>query len=233
MPMIINANTPAPHNHFRNSLRHSLHNLKTASALAFCVLLSAGCSTFAPTSMDSTTTDVVQHNTTRQYHEDIDLAGRLSVQYQRNDNDESLHASFTWQQSPTHSMVTILSPLGQILATIETTANGATLIESGQPARSATDVDALAARALGWPLPVAGLRKWLQGFATSDAQRAFVATPSQNNVTTQDGWQIHYPDWQASEANAEQRPKRIDLTRQTEQAGKVNIRIVLDRWQPQ
>jgi outer membrane lipoprotein LolB len=32
---------------------------------------------------------------------------------------------------------------------------------------------------------------------------------------------------------AQSRPKRIDLTRQTEQAGKVMIRIVLDKWQAQ
>lgn len=230
--MILNKNTPARHTITRKPLP-ALRTVRTASALAFCVLLTAGCSTLVPTAGDNAGSEnAAQQSSGRQYHQRIDLAGRLSVQYQRNGNDESLHASFTWQQTPTHSMVTILSPLGQILATIETNPNGATLIESGQPARSATDVDALAARALGWPLPVAGLHKWLQGFATSNAQRAFVATPNQQTVMTQDGWQIQYPDWQAVDGSTEQRPKRIDLTRSTEQAGKVNIRIVLDRWQP-
>lgn len=230
--MIINANTPARHTDTRNPLS-ALRTAKTTSALVFCVLLTAGCSTLAPIANDNASSEnTAQQSATRQYRESIDLAGRLSVQYQRNGNDESLHASFTWQQTPTHSMVTILSPLGQILATIETNPNGATLIESGQPARSAADVDALAAHALGWPLPVAGLHKWLQGFATSDVQRAFVATPNQRAVITQDGWQIQYPDWQAIDGSNTQRPKRIDLTRSTEQAGKVNIRIVLDRWQP-
>jgi outer membrane lipoprotein LolB len=31
---------------------------------------------------------------------------------------------------------------------------------------------------------------------------------------------------------APQRPRRIDLERNTEQAGKVAIRIVIDTWQP-
>lgn len=230
--MIINANPSMRPKHIRNPLP-ALRTVQAASALVFCVLLATGCSTLVPPAGDNAGSEnAVQQSAARQYHERIDLAGRLSVQYQRNGNDESLHASFTWQQTPTHSMVTILSPLGQILATIETKPDGATLIESGQAPRKATDVDALAARALGWPLPVAGLHKWLQGFAISDAQHAFIATPNRQTVTTQDGWQIQYPDWQAVDGSTEQRPKRIDLTRLTEQAGKVNIRIVLDRWQP-
>jgi len=210
---------------------------KTIIAIALCVLLGTGCSTLAPNSSNTDSdaaTAQAPHIAKRDYHDSIDLAGRLSVQYQRDGNDESLHASFTWQQTPTRSLLTLLSPLGQILATIESTPNGATLIESGHPARSAADVDALAAQALGWPLPVAGLRRWLQGFATTDAQRAFVATPDQRKVSTQDGWQIQYPDWQTvATTDSTMRPKRIDLARQTEQAGKVSIRIVLDRWQPQ
>jgi outer membrane lipoprotein LolB len=207
---------------------------KTIAAMAICVLLTAGCSSLAPTASNGETgTTATQQSAPRHYHQSIDLAGRLSVQYQRNGNDESLHAGFTWQQTPNHSLLTLLSPLGQILATIESGPNGATLIESGQPPRSAADVDALAVQALGWPLPVSGLQLWLQGFATDHAQRKFVATPQQRSVTTQDGWHIQYPDWQAAAPSDGMRPKRIDLTRQTEQAGKVDIRIVLDRWQPQ
>ena len=224
------------HRHRCRKLLVTLRAGKTTAAVALCVLLSAACSSLAPMRNVDTTQGQAQHTAARHYYDNINLEGRLSVQYQRNGSDESLHVSFTWQQAPTHSMLTILSPLGQVLATIETSSDGATLIESGHPPRTADNVDTLAARALGWPLPVSGLRKWLQGFATTHDNQTFVASPDHNSVTTSDGWQIQYPNWQAAEVtapNANERPKRIDLTRMTEQAGKVNIRIVIDGWHPQ
>lgn len=221
--------------HYCRKLLLTLRAGKTATAVTLCVLLSAACSSLVPVSDSATTQSEAQRaaklKAQRNYHDSINLEGRLSVQYRRNDNDESLHASFTWQQTPAHSMLTILSPLGQILATIETRPDGATLIESGHPPRTADDVDTLAMQALGWPLPVSGLHKWLQGFATTRDNQAFIASPDNTNVTTRDGWQIQYPDWQQTPAG--DHPKRIDLTRLTEQAGKVSIRIVIDRWQPQ
>ncbi len=156
----------------------------------------------------------------------------MSVLYQKNQQEEAIHASFTWKQSKDSSTITILSPLGQILATIDVKPGIATLTQSGQEPRSATDVDALAEQALGWPLPVSGLRHWLQGFASDANNKAFIATPSNTKLITQDGWNIQYVSWEDdNQTSAQSRPKRIDLTRQTEQAGKVMIRIVLDKWQ--
>lgn len=179
-----------------------------------------------------TETATEQAGAARKYQEAITLAGRLSVQYQKDDKDEAIHGSFTWKQSKDRSSIAILSPLGQILATIEVTPDNATLIQSGQPPRSAADVDLLVTQTLGWPLPVSGLRNWLQGFASNANNKSFVATASNNKVTTRDGWNIQYPTWESDQQTpAQDRPKRIDLERQTEQAGKVAIRIVLDSWQ--
>lgn len=201
---------------------------KIASSLAFCSLLLGGCATIAPP-------DNVEQNTSpRSYQEALELDGRLSVQYQKNEHDEAIHASFTWKQSKERSSITILSPLGQILATIDVKPGVATLTQSGQMPRSATNVDALAEQALGWPLPVSGLRNWLQGFAVDTNNKAFIATSTNAKILTKDGWNIHYVSWEDdSQMPAQSRPKRIDLTRQTEQAGTVMIRIVLDKWQTQ
>lgn len=154
------------------------------------------------------------------------------MQYQKNDKDEAIHVSFNWNQNADRSTITILSPLGQILSTIDISADGATLLQAGRPPRTASDVDALAEQALGWPLPVSGLRQWLQGFAIDANQQAFVAAAADDHVTTRDGWRIRYVIWQDdNQLPPQSRPKRIDLERQTEQAGKVAIRIVLDSWQ--
>lgn len=201
---------------------------KIASSIAFCSLLLSACATVTPSY------NVEENASQRSYLDALELDGRMSVQYQKNEQDEAIHASFTWKQSKDHSTITILSPLGQILATIDTKPGIATLTQSGQAPSSAADVDTLAEQALGWPLPVSGLRNWLQGFATDANNKTFIATPSNTNILTRDGWNIQYMSWEDdNHTPPHSRPKRIDLTRQTEQAGKVKIRIVLDKWQSQ
>lgn len=165
----------------------------------------------------------------RPFQGTIDLGGRLSVRYQNNGKDEALHGNFSWSQTPARTSVTLLSPLGQTMAIIDVSPEGATLVQAGQATRSAGSVDSLTTDMLGWPLPVAGMRDWLQGFAVDAAGRRFVATPANQEVTTRDGWRIHYASWQDGSPSAA--PKRIDLARATEQAGNVSIRIVIDTWQ--
>ena len=165
------------------------------------------------------------------YHAAIELGGRLSVRYQRNGRDEAMHGSFSWSQTAARTFVTLSSPLGQTLATIELTPQGATLVQPGQPARSAVDADALAADAFGWPLPVANLRNWLQGYTLDAHGRRSAAAGSAGPIRTPDGWQIRYPAWQPGDSGSD-RPKRIDLVRHTAAAGEIAIRIVIDSWQP-
>lgn len=169
----------------------------------------------------------------RPYHESIAIDGRLSVRYQQDGRDQALHGGFEWRQSPGRVAVALRSPLGQTLATITVTPDEATLVRAGELPRRAADADALAASALGWPLPVAGLRDWLQGFAVTADGGRFVAAPDQtSSVVTRDGWRLTYDDWRQDDPAAPSHPHRLDASRTTEQAGEVALRIVIDRWQP-
>lgn len=172
-----------------------------------------------------------EHTTAQHYHTAIELGGRLSVRYQHNGQDEALHGSFSWSQTATHSLVTLLSPLGQTLATIELTPQGATLLQPGQAPRSAADADALAADAFGWPLPVANLGNWLQGYTLDAHGQRSAAAGSDAPIRTSDDWQIRYPAWQQDGSGTDY-PKRIDLARHTAGAGDIAIRIVIDSRQP-
>lgn len=197
-------------------------------AFALALLL-GGCASFIPpvTVEQKSATEEAQ----RVYREKITLGGRLSIRYQGTRQEEAMHGSFLWQQTPAHTTVTLLSPLGQTIALIEVDAEGATL-KNGQSTRAAADVDALTADTLGWPLPVAGLRHWLQGFGMDSYGRHFIATPQDAGITTHDGWRIHYTNWEnQTDLSATRRPKRIDLARVTDQAGNVSLRIVIDTWQ--
>ncbi len=194
------------------------------SGALLCALL-AGCADMTPLAMTSTRTG--------EPIAAIDLGGRLSVRYQRDGNEEALHGSFSWSQSANRTLVTLMSPLGQTLATIAITPNEAILTQAGQPVRRAADPDALAAEALGWPLPVAGLRDWLQGRANDMNEQPVTASPASTTpILTRDGWTLQYGSWDTDGPDGTAHPKRIDLSRHTKAAGNVAIRIVIDNWQP-
>ncbi|WP_151635511.1 lipoprotein insertase outer membrane protein LolB [Noviherbaspirillum aerium] len=190
--------------------------------------LLAACSSLAPL---PSAAPVASQAAERRLAENIELGGRLSVRYQGPQKEEAVHGSFTWTQAPSQTRITLLSPLGQTIAIIDVSPQGASLSQAGQPVRRAADVDALTAQTLGWPLPVAGLREWLQGIAHSASGQRFVATPEASEVTTRDGWRIRYANWQPDTSSPQARPKRIDLVRNTQQAGEVSIRIAIDSWQ--
>jgi outer membrane lipoprotein LolB len=198
------------------------------------LLLLTGCAALAPLPGDNTAQTVPgQAAPARAYFHTIDLGGRLSVRYQNHGKEETLYGSFIWLQDPAQTRITLLSPLGQTIAAIDVTPEGSTLRQGGQTVRSAADVDTLVAQTLGWPLPVAGLRNWLQGFGVDVAGQPFVAAPQKPEVTTRDDWHIRYVNWQDDTSSASPvRPRRVDLDRTTAQAGDVVIRIVLDTWQP-
>jgi len=202
---------------------------RLALGLLLAPLLLTGCATVNQPSASQPIT--AEQTAPRSYHDAIMIGGRLSVRYQQNGRDEAVHGSFTWVQRPERTIVTLFSPLGQTIAAIEITPTLSTLTQAGQAPRTADNVDALAAE-LGWPLPVSGLRDWLQGFVSDTDGRRFVASPATDavNVTTRDGWRLYYPIWH--EDGEQKRPRRIDLERSTIQAGEVAIRIVVDAWQP-
>lgn len=184
--------------------------------LAFAVTL-AGCAT--------TSTNVA---TVGAYRDTIDLDGRLSVNYQKDGKVESLTGSFDWAQRPGNVDVTLTNPLGQTVATIQVTPQSATLTQAGRAPLSEANIDTLTQRTLGWPLPVSGLRDWLQGYAMDAQGQRFAASPARNEVTTLDGWRLRFVEWQ--DANATQPlPRVIHATRAA--AGDIqdlSIRIVIN-----
>lgn len=161
------------------------------------VLLSvslAGCAGLLPSGREGAATEM--RTAPEAYQSNIDIGGRISVLYQQGGRDEALHGSFSWSQQSDHATVTLLSPLGQTLAVIDVTPDHARLTEAGQPPREAPDPDALALRVLGWPLPISGLRDWLQGVGQDARGKRFSASPAHPTITTADGWTLHYLTWE-------------------------------------
>lgn len=187
------------------------------SLLAIAATL-AGCAT-APLSQ----------STVGDYRDTIELAGRLAVSYQKDGQPANLNGNFTWSQQPGRIDVALSSPFSQIAA-ISVTPQQATLTEAGREPLVARDIDTLTAQALGWALPVAGLRDWLQGYAVGADGKRFLASPANNSVTTNDGWRLRFASWQDEKA-AHPLPKRIDAARTTA-SGELEIRIIINPANP-
>ena len=181
-----------------------------------CALLLSACATTGPAS----------RATVGAYRDAIDLSGRLLVNFEKDGKPDTISVKFTWTQSPAAVDASLLSPTGQTVAKINVTPQAATLTEGGKPPRVARDIDSLTAQALGWPLPVSGMRDWLQGYATAAGGQRFAASPANNTVTTADGWTLTFVSWQDDQA-AQPVPKRIDAHRAA--SGELALRIVLDR----
>jgi outer membrane lipoprotein LolB len=160
------------------------------------------------------------------YRDTIDLTGSLSVSYQKHDGQpDRLNGRYTWTQRPGRVDVALVGPLGQTAAEISVTPESATLTQANRPPQSARDIDGLTQQALGWPLPVAGLRDWLQGYATDAQGKRFAASPANSNVFTRDGWRLRFVDWQAG-ANGAPMPKRINAERSaTATSGELSITV--------
>ena len=178
----------------------------------------AAVSSFAVLAGCATPTASLNQATVGDYRDSIDLTGKLSVNYQKDGRTESITGNFNWEQRPGAIDVALISPLGQTVATINVTPNAATLTQGGEPPRTASDIDSLTQQALGWPLPVSGLRDWLQGYAIDAAGKRFRASPAQNSVTTQDGWRLRFVEWQDAAA-----PQPVPRLIQAERAASGDI----------
>lgn len=184
-------------------------------------LFISGCSTVQPPSGTS--------QVTRQYQERLQISGRIHVQYQKDEKEQSLPGNFEWLQGKDATDISLLSQLGQTMASIHLDTSGASLRQANQPLRTAENLDSLLSEALGWPLPVAELRNWLQGFQRlPNGQLA--ALPAQDQLTLNlEGWRLRFISWQ--DQGGQIHPKLIDLRRDTSNAGEVSIRIVIDQWE--
>jgi outer membrane lipoprotein LolB len=189
------------------------------SALAMAALLGACATTGAPPSQAKVGA----------YRDAIELSGRLLVNFEKDGKPDTISVKFMWTQTPAAVDASLLSPTGQTVAKVNVTPQAATLTEGGKPPRVARDIDSLTAQALGWPLPVSGMRDWLQGYATAAGGQRFAASPANNTVTTADGWTLTFVSWQDDKA-AQPVPKRIDAHRAASvSSGELALRIVLDR----
>jgi len=151
----------------------------------------------------------------------FELTGRLSA---RRGND-ALSANFRWTHEAERDELDLSSPLGQTIARLSGDASGVHLQTPDGKVATASDWAALTTRALGWPLPVAGLAFWIQG-APRDGVPAAVerASDGMPAALRQDGWRVVYQAFERG-SDGVSRPKRLTLD-----YADVELRIAVDSW---
>lgn len=93
--------------------------------------------------------------------------GKLAVKVYSNPA-KALVANFELQGKPAEGELTLTSPLGTTLATLQWNANAAWLRANGE-VQSFASMDALALQLTGTELPIASMFAWLQGHKQSAA----------------------------------------------------------------
>ena len=169
--------------------------------------------------------------TDRHFQDNILIQGRFSVAYEQNNRPQSVQGRFQWQQQGQRIDIDLMSPLGQTMAKMAITPNLATIQQTGKEIKSAPNVAELTEQTLGWSLPVAGMRDWLQGFNRNSTNQRQIARPNENVQFDTDGWHIRYVSWQQNSVSVY--PKRIDLTRTSPQLHQLSLRIIIEQWEPQ
>lgn len=120
--------------------------------------------------------------------------GRFSVRYaDQNQHIQSAYGNFDWLEQGDEVTLSLRSPLGSTLAIVGSTPTQATLELPNQAPRTANNVEDLMRGALGFPLPVSGMRYWLKNTPAPETH-ATLTRDAQGRITriVQDGWRIDY-----------------------------------------
>ncbi len=144
------------------------------------------------------------------------LQGRVSVQF----DEQSMSGQLNWRAGLDGDEVLLSSPLGQGIAGISRNASGVVLTRPGEPVLAAENVEVLTQKALGFQLPLSGLRYWIQA-KPDPASASEIRVNPEGGVEqiTQNGWKINYLQYKGK------LPRKIHVAREG-----LEIRLVIDEW---
>lgn len=200
---------------FSRGASRSARTLTLALACSAAALVT-GCASLAPPApVTSTAGASIEH-----------YRGRFAVRYEQNGETRNTYGNFDWQQNGDNATVQLLDPLGQTQAIVRENPRRASLELPGKAPLSGPRLEDVMHDALGFALPVGGLRYWLRMQGAPGSQASIERDPQTQRPTQlkQDGWTI---DYQAFFDGAPLRVKRIDLSRELG-GSPLAVRLVID-----
>ncbi|WP_153134424.1 lipoprotein insertase outer membrane protein LolB [Paraburkholderia agricolaris] len=190
--------------------------------VAAAVVALAGCASVKPQGPStSNAATAVTAQTSRAYQ------GRFAIQYNdQNGQQRNAYGNFTWQETGDTVTLQLRNPLGQTLAIVTSSPASATLELPNRQPLTADNVSTLMQNALGFALPVEGLRYWLQPSPAPTSRARTEKDPEQPSrlkQIMQDGWTIDYLAYADAPATG---VKRLNLSRSEPP---LDIKLVLDQ----
>lgn len=147
------------------------------------------------------------------------LNGRMAVRHARESSSVGLH----WEHARDRDEMTLLAPLGQTVARISRSPEGAVL-QTGDKRYQAADLESLMEKVLGWHLPLAELHAWVRGLPYPGAPAGVERNELGQIVTLrQDGWEITYGKFAGAAADSP--PGRLTMTFED-----MRLQLVVDEW---
>lgn len=149
------------------------------------------------------------------------IKGRLAVITQPKNHS----ARLKWQHDTASDHIDIYTPLGGKVAEIEKTATSVTLTDNKNNALSASDVESLTEKALGFRLPLSGLKNWALGRPHDKGLAEAMTWDVYGHVNTlqQNGWQIQYKNYTKQDSYF--LPKKVFMKND-----KLTIKLIIDEW---
>jgi outer membrane lipoprotein LolB len=189
---------------------------------AVCAIALAGCASVQPKGPStSNAATALTAQTSRAYH------GRFAVQYvDRYGQQRNAYGNFDWQETGDTVTLQLRNPLGQTLAIVTSSPASASLELPNRQPLTADNVTTLMQNALGFALPVEGLRYWLQPSVAPTSRARTEEDPQQPSrlkEIVQDGWTIDYVSYADAPATG---VKRMNLSRAEPP---LDIKLVLDQ----
>lgn len=189
-----------------------LCRLRTPALIATaCALLAGGCAQL-PSATNAAAV-------ARRAHTHFDLEGRISA----TDGERAASGQIEWRHTPSTDLWTAYSPLGQIVARLDSHAGGAELVLSDGTRRRASHADSLLPALIGVDVPLARLPVWIQAAPRHDAEVRTLDPYGRPALVIDQGWRIDYTEYADTTAGA--LPRRIEISR-----GDARIRLVIDQW---
>ncbi|MBR0568264.1 outer membrane lipoprotein LolB [Azoarcus sp. L1K30] len=182
-----------------------------ALTVAACALLAAGCAQL-PSAANTAAV-------ARQAHAHFDLEGRISA----TDGERAASGQIEWRHTPSTDLWTAFSPLGQIVARLDSHDGGAELVLSDGTRRRASHADRLLPALIGVDVPLTRLPVWVQAAPRHDAEVRTLDPYGRPALVIDQGWRIDYTEYADTTAGA--LPRRIEISR-----GDARIKIVIDQW---
>lgn len=153
--------------------------------------------------------------------DDWSLKGRIGLIR----GDEGWHAGLDWVQQGEAYQIQLDGPIGQAAMRLIGDPNGITLLIPDKAPMSADSPDALIRDAMGFQLPVSGLRWWITGRMQPGANAVSTLDDAGRiKEIRQDGWLVRFLDYQRV-------GDELDLPRKMRlEHPEVTIKLVLREW---